>query len=67
MTPERWSQIERIYHAALERDERQRSLYLQETCQSDEELRKEVESLLARPNGRSRSSNHLPWNWQRSP
>lgn len=48
MTPERWSQIERIYHAALERDERQRSLYLQEMCQSDEELRKEVESLLAR-------------------
>jgi len=48
MTPERWSQIERIYHAALERDERERPLYLQETCQSDEELRKEVESLLAR-------------------
>ena len=26
MTPERWQQIERIYHAALARDERERAV-----------------------------------------
>ena len=47
MTPERWRQIEQIYHSALEREESQRASFLKEACAGDEELRREVESLLA--------------------
>jgi eukaryotic-like serine/threonine-protein kinase len=47
MTPERWNKIEQLYHATLERDESQRATYLLEVCAGDDELRQEVESLLA--------------------
>src|SRR5450759_4815298 len=47
MANDRWKQIEQIYHAALERQENQRALFLQEACAGDEQLRREVESLLA--------------------
>src|SRR5262245_54067907 len=47
MSPERWHQIERLYHAALERDSGRRAEFLTEACRDDEELRREVESLLA--------------------
>ena len=47
MTPERWRQVEQIYHSALEREESQRSFFLKEACAGDEGLRREVESLLA--------------------
>ena len=48
MTPERWQQIEKLYHAALERKTSQRSAFLDQACGGDEALRQEVESLLAR-------------------
>jgi eukaryotic-like serine/threonine-protein kinase len=44
MTPERWRQIEEIYHSALEREPVERAAFL---AQLDPELRREVESLLA--------------------
>jgi eukaryotic-like serine/threonine-protein kinase len=47
MTPEQWQQVERLYQAALEREPSQRAAFLQEACAGDEELRREVESLLA--------------------
>ena len=47
MIPERWRQVEQIYHSTLEREESQRSSFLKEACAGDEELRREVESLLA--------------------
>ena len=47
MTPERWQQVERLYQAALEREPSQRAAFLEEACAGDEELRQEVESLLA--------------------
>lgn len=47
MDPERWSKIERIYHAALERDKAERVAFLVDSCEGDESLRREVESLLA--------------------
>src|SRR5258705_13547135 len=50
MTTERWQKIERMYHAALEREESQRSAYLREVCVGDEQLLQEVESLLAQEN-----------------
>ena len=47
MTPERWKQIEKLYHAALEREPEERSAFLDQACRGDEALRQEVESLLA--------------------
>jgi serine/threonine protein kinase/tetratricopeptide (TPR) repeat protein len=47
MEPERWSHIERLYHAALELDKSERAAYLKGVCAGDESLRREVESLLA--------------------
>ena len=46
MTPDRWSQIEKLYHAALERDPAERTAFLSQAC-TDEQLRQEVVSLLA--------------------
>lgn len=46
MEPERWSQIERLYHAALELDKGEREGFLARACAGDESLRQEVESLL---------------------
>lgn len=46
MTSERWKQIERLYHGALEREPSEQAQYLAEACASDEGLRAEVESLL---------------------
>ena len=46
MTPERWQQIERLYHAALERPVTERAAYLGEQCAGDDTLCREVESLL---------------------
>jgi eukaryotic-like serine/threonine-protein kinase len=45
MTPERWREIERVYHAALERPAAERALYLTDACGADHALRREVESL----------------------
>jgi serine/threonine protein kinase len=44
---ERWREIERLYHAALERPESQWGAFLAEACAGDSALRDEVESLLA--------------------
>ena len=49
MTPERWAQVERLYHVARERAEADRAVFLAEACAADEALRREVESLLAQP------------------
>jgi eukaryotic-like serine/threonine-protein kinase len=46
MNPERWKQIERIYHAALEREPGERWTFLDQACAGDEELRREVTSPL---------------------
>jgi serine/threonine protein kinase len=47
MTPERWERIEQLFHSALKVDAPVRAAFLQETCGTDEDLRREVESLLA--------------------
>jgi len=49
MTPERWQQIERLYHEALARAASERGAFLASACGGDEMLRREVESLLAQP------------------
>jgi serine/threonine protein kinase len=45
MTPERWQEIERLYHAARERPAGERARFLAEACAADEPLRREIESL----------------------
>jgi eukaryotic-like serine/threonine-protein kinase len=47
MKPERWSKVESIFHKALEAEESRRAVVLEESCAGDEDLRREVESLLA--------------------
>ena len=47
MTPERWRQINLLFHSALEREPGQRASFLAEACVGDAALRKEVESLLS--------------------
>src|SRR5215472_1846006 len=46
MTPERFQQIEELYHAARERTGDERAALLADT---DPELRREIEALLAQP------------------
>ena len=46
MAPERWRQIENLYHAALEQPPERRAAFLEEASGGDVDLRREVESLL---------------------
>ena len=41
------AKIEEIYHAALEKSPSEREEFLTETCGDDEDLRREIESLLS--------------------
>ena len=47
MTPERWKQIEKLYHSVLDREPAQRDGFLQEACAVDKALYEEVQSLLS--------------------
>jgi serine/threonine protein kinase len=47
MTPERWQQINELYHNALELDASGQATFLNQACAADAELRDEVESLIA--------------------
>src|SRR4051794_25862669 len=47
MTPDRWREIEQLYQLVLEREQGQRAGFLEEACCGDEEMRREIESLLA--------------------
>jgi len=47
LKPERWAQIDELFHRAVEWDGSQRDALLDEACNGDTELREEVEALLA--------------------
>jgi hypothetical protein len=47
LSPNRWDAVDRLYHTALARPVDQRAGFLAEACAGDDELRREVESLLA--------------------
>jgi serine/threonine-protein kinase len=47
MEPQRWKEIDRLFAAALERDPAERPAFLNDVCGGDQQLRAEVESLLA--------------------
>ncbi len=50
-TPEPLQKLEALYHAARERQPRERSAFLASACAGNEKLRREVESLLAQDGG----------------
>jgi len=47
MTPERWKQIDELFHAALAHEPAERTAFLVSACGNDEQLRLEVESLIS--------------------
>lgn len=47
MKPERWHQVEQLYHSALKIAADQRTGFLKQACKDDDGLRQEVESLLS--------------------
>ena len=47
MQPERWQQIDRLFHLALEQERGQRSVFLAQACANDEALRSEIEELIS--------------------
>jgi Protein kinase domain len=59
MKPEHWARIERLYHATLEREPGSRAAFLDDACAGDEDLRRDVASLLAY-DGRSASFIEAP-------
>jgi len=46
MRPERWKRVEELYYLARERPRAEHGAFLAEACLDDQELRREVESLL---------------------
>jgi eukaryotic-like serine/threonine-protein kinase len=61
MTFRRWQEIERVYHAALERPPKIREEFLTEACKNDSELRREVESLLAHDSSKTGTLDQPAW------
>ena len=52
--PERWEQVEQLYHAARARAAGERASYLDAACAGDAGLRREVDSLLAQQSSETR-------------
>ncbi len=46
MTPERWRQVNDVFHAALERDGAERDAFLRDATRGDADLLREVQSLI---------------------
>src|SRR6266581_1043820 len=46
MMPERWQQLDRLFHSALERAPEERAAFLDQACAGDQQLRREVEVLI---------------------
>jgi hypothetical protein len=47
MTPQRFRQIRNVFDALMEREPPTRTMFLEEACQGDDELRSEVKRLIA--------------------
>src|SRR5256886_2987691 len=47
MKPESWQQLDRLFHLALERAPEERATFLDQACAGDQQLRREVEALIA--------------------
>jgi serine/threonine protein kinase len=60
MDSDRWTQVEKFYHAALERGVPERKAFLEHNC-PDEAVRREVESLLANEQEGEQLLKEPPW------
>ena len=60
MEDERWTVVDRLLGAVLEREPHERSAFLQQACGDDEVLRREVESLLVHAKGAGDFLDHPP-------
>jgi len=68
LDPERWRQIEELYHSAFEQPADRRSSFLADACGDDLELRCEIECLLAQSGAQSNGGGILDRPaWQNSP
>jgi serine/threonine protein kinase len=47
MSPERWQQVKEIFNSAINYRPEERGVFLSQACSGDENLRREVESLIA--------------------
>ncbi len=47
MKPERWQQLDTLFHSALELSQKERAEFLDEACAGNDLLRREVEALIA--------------------
>lgn len=47
MNPERWQKLDELFHSALERDPVEREAFITEVCEGDEDLTKELYSMIA--------------------
>src|SRR5580700_7559530 len=61
MDPERWREIERLYHLALDQEPAGQGRFLADACQDDAELREEVESLLTQSGSTERLVDQAAW------
>jgi serine/threonine protein kinase len=61
MNPERWRRIEELYWVALEMEPEHRAAFLAEPCLGDDDLRSEVESLLAHSAPTEDLVDHSAW------
>ncbi len=63
MEPERWAEIKRIFHAAMDLSAEARPSFLARECSADPSLRTEVESLLAADQEAGVAMEHPPGLW----
>jgi Tol biopolymer transport system component/predicted Ser/Thr protein kinase len=61
MSSDRLQQIEDLYHAARKRPAAERAGFLDQACAGDDELRREIESLLAEDISGSNALDRAPW------
>jgi len=59
LDPERWRQVEELYHSAFEQPAAHRSSFLTQACGHDPELQHEVEALLAQSDAQSNTAGLL--------
>lgn len=60
VSPDYWQQIEALFHAAMERDRTERDAFLDQACVGDE-VRREVESLIAQATARTNLLDRPAW------
>ena len=62
MPSDRWRRVEEIYHSALERSAEDRATFLADACSGDDELRRDVESLIRQDSVGAGVLDHSVWN-----